>query len=56
MSQEIDFGRALSLVANAVEYQARFLAGKYKRYDEAEELRDALKKLKKIAVNKTITQ
>ncbi|MBI5803373.1 hypothetical protein HY448_01670 [Candidatus Pacearchaeota archaeon] len=52
MPMEIDFGRALSLVANAVEHQARILAGRYGRYNEADELREAMKKIKNIALHK----
>ncbi len=46
----MELGAALEKVHSAVENRARFLAGKYKKYDDAEELRDAFKKIRQLTL------
>lgn len=46
----MEVGVALDKVYFAVETRARFLAGKYKKYDDAEELRTAFKKIRQMTL------
>lgn len=54
MVREIDLSRAIELVGSAIESHARQLAGRYRMYKDADELRLAFRKVRASALNNSL--